>query len=999
WLAEDEREQVLTAWNRTALPPPRAATLPELVSRQVALTPHATAVRDEAGNAFTYAELEARSNQVARWLRRQGVGPEVRVGILLERGAEVLAVLLGILKAGGVYIPLDAAYPADRLDYMLHDSGATLLLAHSSLAYALPEGSSPIFLDHELEAVERESADPIPDLPEGENAAYIIYTSGSTGRPKGVVVQHRGLVHFLTAMADRLGVEPDDVFAAVSTVAFDIAALDLYLPLLAGASSAVSHRETARDPARLAAFLDRVGATVMQATPPTWLMLVHNGWEGRAGMRALTGAEALTRTLAEALAARCASVVNLYGPTEATVWTTTYLFAPGETADPVPLGRPLAHTAVYVLDAAGRPVPAEVWGELCLGGAQVSRGYQNRTGLTADRFVPDPYSGHAGARTYRTGDRARWRADGVLEFGGRLDSQIKLRGYRIEPGEVETVLRGHPEVREAAVVAREDGGERRLVAYIVAEGEAPSPAALRTHAGKGLPAYMVPGAFVVLDRLPLTPSGKVDRRALPAPELGAERTAYTAPRTPTEEVLAGIWSEVLGVERVGAHDHFFTLGGHSLLLARVAARAGEAFGHEVPLRLVFEHPTISELAEHVDALRRDGQQLRLDSVTPVPRDGALPLSFGQERLWFLDRLVPGSAAYNLPLVLRLSGPLDADALARALSALARRHEVLRTVFGEADGAAVQVILPDATPLESLVDLSKLPEAEQEREVRRHTEQVALGSFDLAAEPPLRARLLRIAADQHVLALCVHHAASDGWSQALMLREIAALYDAFAGDLPSPLPDLPVQYADFAAWQRRHLAGERLEAQLGYWRERLAGVAPLDLPTDRPRPAVQTLRGKAVAAELAPRTDALRGLAHAEGCTLFMILLAGWQALLARVSGQDDVVVGSPIAGRTRPELEGLIGFFVNTLALRTDLSGDPTFRELLGRVRETTLGAYQHQELPFERLVEELAPERTLGRNPLVQTIFTLQTDVPPEEIAAGAVRIAVQGAATGATR
>ncbi|MET0400339.1 MAG: amino acid adenylation domain-containing protein, partial [Longimicrobiaceae bacterium] len=601
-----------------------------------------------------------------------------------------------------------------------------------------------------------------------------------------------------------------------------------------------------------------------------------------------------------------------------------------------------------------------------------------RPELTAERFVPDPFAAEPGARMYRTGDRARWLAEGELEYLGRIDQQVKVRGFRIEPGEVEAVLRAHPAVGEAVVAARPDGSDGvRLVAYhLAAEGAArPEAEELRTWLRERLPEYMVPSAFVALEALPLTPSGKLDRRALPEPAAEAAAASdFAPPSTPAEEILAGIWSAVLGTERVGAHDDFFALGGHSLLATQVASRVRQAFGMELPLRALFEAPTVARLAVRVEALRSEGAAAA-PPIGRASREEALPLSFGQQRLWVVDRLEPGSAAYNMAGALRLRGALDAAALRAALGELARRHETLRTTFADRGGVPVQVIHPAAPVPLPLLDLRALPAGAREAEAERLAGAEALRPFDLARGPLLRCSLLRLDRDDHVLCLTLHHAVGDGWSVDVLAGELSALYAAFVRGVEPRLPDLPIQYADFAVWQREWLRGDLLDAQTGFWRERLAGAPPLlELPTDRPRAAGQSPRAGSHRFTLpADVSRGLRRLAREEGATLFMTLLAGWQALLGRYAGQDDVVVGSPVAGRTRVETEGLIGFFVNVLALRADLAGDPTWRELLGRTREAALGAYAHQDLPFERLVDELDVERSLAHTPLFQVVFALQ--------------------------
>ncbi|HEX6749718.1 MAG TPA: condensation domain-containing protein, partial [Longimicrobium sp.] len=699
--------------------------------------------------------------------------------------------------------------------------------------------------------------------------------------------------------------------------------------------------------------------------------------------------EALTSDLAQGLygLGTVEKVGNVYGPTEDTTYSTYSLVVKG--AAEVRIGRPLPGTRAYVLDANLNPVPVGVAGELYLAGDGLARGYAARPALTAERFIPDPFSPTPGARMYCTQDRVRWRADGELEYFGRTDHQVKVRGFRVELGEIGTVLGTHPAVAEAVVVSRTHGGDVRLVAYVVGQSDADA-SDLRSYLESRLPAYMVPAAFVWLERLPLTGSGKIDRNALPAPEWGhAAAEELTPPRTPTEEVLAATYAEMLGVERVGRESNFFELGGHSLLATRVVSRLRDVFRIELPVRALFERPTLAGLAERIDAARGAEQPEQSEPIVARLHDGEAPLSFAQERLWFLDHLQPGGSEYNLPAALRLRGALNEDALEQSLEELVRRHESLRTTFSSEGGEPVQVIHPAGEWVLEIKDLSALPTAEREKAAARFAREEADWPFDLAAGPLFRARLLRLGDEDHVLLIVVHHVVFDGWSTGVILRELGALYAAFTQGLPSPLTEPRLQYADYAGWQGEHLRSGRLDAQLAWWRQRLAGApAVLDLPTDRPRPNAPSHRGAVerleVPAELAAQ---LRALGRTEGATPFMVLLAAFQLLLSRYSGQEDVVVGSPIAGRTRAELEGLVGFFVNTLALRTDLSGNPSFRELLGRVREVTLGAYAHQELPFERLVQEVAPERSLGHAPLFQVMLTLQ-NAPREELKLDGVEV-----------
>ncbi|MBZ4423367.1 condensation domain-containing protein, partial [Myxococcus sp. RHSTA-1-4] len=675
-------------------------------------------------------------------------------------------------------------------------------------------------------------------------------------------------------------------------------------------------------------------------------------------------------------------VTACYGPTEGTLFTSCHRMTDvSHVGASVPIGRPIGNTRVYLLDASGQPVPVGVTGELFIGGDGLARGYVEQPALTAERFVPDAFSGVPGARLYRTGDLARWRRDGVLEFLGRADAQVKVRGYRIELAEVEAALLAFPGVAQAVPLVREDvAGDKRLVGY-VASPESLDVAALRAFLKGRLPEYMVPSALVRLDALPLTANSKVDRKALPAPSsaLAPSSESYVAPRTPSEELLAGIYAQVLGVERVSITDSFFDLGGHSLLATRVVSRIRASFGVELPLRELFQAPTVAALAERIDTAVRTGQAGVLPRIDRVPRTERLPVSYSQERLWFLDQLEPGSPAYNMPIVLELSGTLDIPALRESLSELVRRHEALRTTFhASAEGPSQRIAEP--APLElPVTDLSSLPPEERQTEARRRVAQEALRPFDLAAGPIVRGMLLRLEEQRHVVMLNVHHIVADGWSLSILVRELTALYSAFSSGQPSPLPELPLQYPDYAAWQRRWLVGDELEKQLTWWRRQLDGAPQdLELPTDRPRVHQPAPPGALLSRVFPPElAEAVEALCNREGSTPFMFFLAAFQLLLARYSGQDDISVGSPVAGRNRAELEGLVGFFLNTLVMRTRLDGEPTVRELLGRVRETALGAYAHQHVPFEKL----QPMRDLHQAPMFRVMFVLQ-NLPPAEFA-----------------
>jgi amino acid adenylation domain-containing protein len=980
-LGDVERAQVLEAWNRTDAEYPADRCIHQLIEAQAARTPNAVAVRVE-DESLTYRELDEDANRLAHYLRRRGVGPEVPVGVLVERSPALVAAVLGVLKAGGAYVPLDPTYPAERLRYVLEDSGARVLVtgggARAALAGEEVDGFAVVDLDADADAIAREPETPPASGVLPQNLAYVIHTSGSTGRPKGTGVQHRSLVSSTRARTDWYGADPEN-FLLLSSIAFDSSVAGVFWTLCGGGALHLMRAQAQTEIAEVVRRMGERGITDLLCVPSYYAALLRFVKEPLPSLaRAVVAGEAATWDLAARHSALLPHVelVNEYGPTEATVWSTAYRCSPdaagaGAGAAVIPIGGPIPNARVYVVDGHGRPVPVGVAGELWVGGAGVTRGYLGRPGLTAERFLPDPFAVEAGARLYRTGDRVRWRADGAIDFLGRFDHQVKVRGFRIELGEIEAALRPHQGVTDCAVVAREDvPGDPRLVAYVVGEARAEE---LRAHLRQGLPEYMLPSAFVFLDALPLTPNGKLDRKALPTPELASSEDRYVAPRTPVEEVLAGIWAEVLRLERVGVEESFFELGGHSLLATRVVSRVRELFGVELPLRALFEGPTVAEMAARVEERRRAGLPV-LPPVLPTGRTGALPLSFAQERLWFLDRLEPGSAIYNIPVAWRLAGALDPAALERALGEIVRRHQALRTVFAEVDGSAVQVIAPFGGFVLPVEEMSALGEEDREAAVRRRAGEEARRGFDLAAGPLFRAALLRLGARDHVLLFSMHHIVSDGWSMGVLFRELSSLYEAYREGGESPLPEPAVQYADYAVWQRERLEGEVLDRQLSYWRERLAGAPELlELPTDHPRPAVQTYQGATVPVELsAELLERLQALGRSEGATLYMTLLSAFQVLLSKYGGGEDIVVGSPIAGRTRGEVEALIGFFVNTLVLRTDLSGDPGFREVLRRVREVTLGAYENQEVPFEKLVAELQPERSLSHSPLFQVTFTL---------------------------
>ena len=1035
-LTEPERRLLCVDWNDTRRAYPECGVC-QLFEAQARQTPEFVAVEDDE-RQLTYQHLNVRANQLARHLQKLGVGPEVLVGILVDRSVEMVVALMGILKAGGAYVPLDPEYPLERLAFMVEDSKLQVLVTQRHFQDKLSDlRRELICLDADFGAIAGESPEDKPSGAQPDNLAYVTYTSGSTGVPKGVQIINRSLVNMLTSAQTRPGFTANDTILAATRLTFDVAALELFLPLIAGGRVVLASRETAEDGERLKEGLKGSAATVFQATPSTYRLLLESGWQGSKDIRIQAAGEALAPELARELLKRGASLWNLYGPTETTVYSTMCRVISAE--GPISIGTPIGNTQCYVLDPHLQPLPIGVAGELHIGGAGLARGYLNRPELTAEKFIHHPFSDEPGARLYKTGDLARYLPDGNIEFLGRLDNQVKIRGFRIELGEIEAALQEHPAVSAAVVVMREDRpDDKRLVTYVVPkQAPAPTPGELRGFLGRRLPEFMLPSRFEFLPSLPLTPSGKVDRGALPAP--GESRpeasAAFVAPGSELEEKLAGIWRDVLRLDRVGVHDNFFDLGGNSLLATQVISAVRKEFASQVPLRRLFEMPTLSGLALAVvesqaeqvgpadtcrilDELQEAGTPTEFFSREPrnledagaidlrqriaglpahqltllevrlrqkleeasggqgIPRrsgTGPSPLSFAQERLWFLDQLETRSPVYNIAQAVRWKGPLDRLALEKALHAVVARHESLHTVFRSVEGIPVQVVTPDwALPFE-VIDLRGHPSGEEE--VRRRLKERSRLPFDLSRDLMLRATLFQVDEDEFWLLLVIHHVASDGWSMGVLLRDLGILYEASRNGQPASLPELPIQYRDFAQWQREWLQGEVLETQLSHWRERLAGAsAALQLRTDHPRPSQPTHAGareEVVLPEVL--TKSLAGLSRREEATLFMTLLAGFQVLLHRYTGQTDFCVGSPIANRSRVDTQALIGFFVNTLVLRADLSGDPSFREVLARVRESALEAYAHQDLPFQKLAETLEPQRSLSHSPLFQVMFVLQ--------------------------
>lgn len=987
-LAADESE-ALRAWNGTGTRYRELDFVHRIVSARAAGLPDALAV-DDGGVQVTLSELEHRANRLARALLELGVLPGDRVGLAVPRTADVAVGVLGILRAGAAWVPVDPGYPRDRVGLILQDARIRVLLARESVVAALPDVEAPVLLLDDVEGrTDLESTDPQVEV-SPRHPAYLVYTSGSTGRPKGVVVGHGNLAHYVQAMRSALGILPGDRYLHTASIAFSSAVRQLFLPLVSGGTVVMASADEVGDPGLLFQRIRSSGVTVMDLVPSYWgqciSFLEQLPPEDRSFL--LENRVRLVVSASEPLPADLphrwrnglghpARMVNMFGQTETTGIATTYPVedpaAEAARGGVVPIGRPIANTTVLVVGVHGQQAPPGVSGEVWVGGAGVGLGYWQLEEQSRERFVTGFQGGEGNRRFYRTGDLGRWREDGVLEFLGRGDLQVKIRGFRVELQEVEAALRGHPGVKEAVVIARPgaDGGQRLLGYVVPATIPAPTSRDLRTFAREALPEYMVPSVVTFLEALPRTPNGKVDRTALPDPAheaIDATASESEPPATATEARLAGIFREVLGLERIGLRESFFELGGHSLLAIRAVGRIREAFGIALPMRALFDDPTVVELAARLDEMDAGEVEGRIPrtEVTATSRP-----SSAQERLWVIQRLDPSATAYNLAAALRLTGPLDVPALEGALAEIVRRHEPLRSRFQEVDGEPSIVVDPAGPlplPVEDVPGEEELvPRAEEE--VRR--------PFDLESGPLFRGLLLRAGAQDHLLVLSMHHTVSDGWSRGVLYREIMALYQALSAGRTPSLPEVPIRYADYAAWQRDWLErnSEVVARQLDHWMEALAGPLPvLELPTDHPRPPVQSFNGRTrtfrVSGEL---RRALEALCREEDSTTFMGLLAVFQALLSRCSGQEDLVVGTPTAGRTRPETEDLIGFFVNTLAIRTDLSGSPDFRTLLRRVREGALGAFASQDVPFDRVVDALRLERDPSRSPLFQVLFILQ--------------------------
>ncbi|NEP32739.1 non-ribosomal peptide synthetase [Moorena sp. SIO3B2] len=988
-LTTDEQHKLLVEWNDTQTDYPKDRCIHQLFEEQVAKSPDAIALTFEH-QQLTYRELNAQANQLAHHFKSLGVGPEVLVGICVGRSPEIVMGLLAILKAGGAYVPLDPTYPTERLSYMIKDAQIKVLLTQQQLIERLGQTQQQevrvVCLEAERDAINRHSQENLPNTTTSENLAYVIYTSGSTGQPKGVAVPHRA-VNRLVINTNYIQLSPRDRVAQASNISFDAATFEIWGALLQGAQLVGLPKDILLSPQDLAAQIQTQNISVLFLTTALFNQVARTVPQVFQNLETLLfGGESVDpQSVKEVLRNNPPQrLIHVYGPTENTTFSSWYLVKEvPEGATNLPIGRPISNTQFYVLDQARQLLPVGVPGELYLGGEGIARGYLNRQALTEAKFIPNPFTTALGEapqkreqqRLYKTGDLVRYLPDGNIEFLGRIDNQVKIRGFRIELGEIEALLTQHPTIGEAVLVVREElPGDKRLVAYLVPSDQRPVLSEIREWIKEKLPDYMLPSAFVVLEKLPLTPNGKVDRKALPAPAKTRPDldVPWVAPRNGVEEKLVSIWSEILGFEEIGIHDNLFDLGGHSLIATQIITRIWDIFQVKLLLHNLFEATTIAQLSQIIQQAQTSQEESQLLAIQPMVREGNLPVSFAQERVYFIEQLAP-NRAYQFQSTLRFKGQLDVRVLEKTLTEILRRHEIFRTTLPAVEGRPFQVIHPAPSIQLPVVDLQAVPESNQDSEIQRHLDVELQKPFDLTQLPLVRWTFLRLSPQDHILLHVEHHMVHDGWSFNIFLRELVELYKAFStGDL-SPLPEPTLQFVDFAHWQREWVKGEAAQRQLAYWQQTLSGSAPLlELPYDRPRPAEQTYQGTSIRTELPLHLcQDLRRLGRQEGSTLFMTMFAAFLTLLHRYTGRDDLNVGTAVANRRIPGTEGLIGMIVNNLVLRTDLSGDPSFRTLLHRVRQVTLEGYANEDLPFDKVVDALNPVRDLSHNPLFQVMFS----------------------------
>jgi amino acid adenylation domain-containing protein/non-ribosomal peptide synthase protein (TIGR01720 family) len=983
-LTQQEQHKILVEWNETTVDYPKHLCIHQLFEAQVEKAPDDIAVVFNE-QKLTYQQLNHRANKIAHYLQSLGVGPEVLVGICVERSWEMVVGILGILKAGGAYVPLDPTYPKERLSFMLSDSQVQVLLTQQKFAAEFIEsGVRAVCLDTDWESISNQSRENPTSDAMAENLAYVIYTSGSTGKPKGVAVPHRA-VNRLVCNTNYVQLDKSDRIAQASNASFDAATFEIWGALLHGARLVVIPQNVVLSPQHFVTYVREEGISVLFLTTALFNQLASIVPQAFKDLRHLLfGGEAVDSKSVKTILRNGPPqrLLHVYGPTESTTFSCSYLVQNvAEEAANLPIGRPISNTQIYILNSKLQPVPIGTPGELYIGGDGLAKGYLNHPDLTEEKFIPNPFGD---SKLYKTGDLARYLPDGNIEFLGRVDHQVKIRGFRIELGEIEALLSQHPNVHQAVVVVREDiPGDKRLVAYLVLDQKLEAIATtLKCFLEANLPNYMVPAIFMILDSFPLTPNGKVDRRNLPAPDRLRRdlEEVYVEPCNPIEEKLALIWAELLGLGQIGVNDNFFHLGGHSLIATQMLARVREVFQVELSFCQIFENPTIKSLAQLIEHSHKE-QQWQCLAIERIPHEGLLPVSFAQERVYFIQQLAPESNAYQFQATLQFRGQLNIVILQQCLSEIVLRHEIFRTTYPAVNGRLFQVIHPHQPISFTVVDLQSFPEAEREAEAQKLVEKEVQKPLDLNQLPLVRWVLLKLSDQEHLLVHIEHHMVHDGWSFNVFLGELVELYKAFSLGHPSPLPEPLLQFADFAHWQRQWVKSPEAQAQLTYWQQKLSGTSPLlQLPYDRPRPTEQTYHGDQIRIELPiDLCESLRSVSRQERVTLFMTMLAAFLVLLHRYTGQDDINIGTAVANRRMHEIEKLIGMIVNNLVLRTDLSGHPTFRELLARVRQVTLEAYANEDLPFDKVVEVLKPIRNLSHNPLFQVMFSFHDSPMPD--------------------
>ncbi|MTI47956.1 MAG: amino acid adenylation domain-containing protein [Firmicutes bacterium] len=973
-LAGEKLDEQMEDYNNAQLRFDKNAFIHRLFESQVRKTPDNIAVicKDEE---LTYSELNESANTLAHYLKKKGLKTGMLVGVCVHRSIDMIISLLGVLKAGGIYVPMDPTYPKERLFYMLEDSEMKFLITENTYLDWLNEAKVEIAcIDSDKAIILEESKENLPITEDSDGQAYVIYTSGSTGNPKGVQISHRNLVNFLSSMKIEPGITDKDTLLAVTSFSFDISGLEMYLPLITGAKLVLASSDIVADSTKLAEYIEECEATVMQATPVTWRMLLDVGWKNKRDMKILCGGEALSANLAKELAHISTEIWNLYGPTETTIWSSIYRVKE-ITTNKVPIGKPIDNTKMYILDENMNPVPTGVIGELYISGEGVSiKGYLNREELTRERFMVDPFS-NDGLRMYRTGDLARYLPDGNIEFLNRVDNQVKVRGFRIELGEIESTLVQCPEIKEAIVIAKENSyGIKDLVAYVFFQRDKMlTTGEMHEYLKTKLPEYMIPSWFIILDKIPLTLNGKIDKKSLPDPENTYLNSSeeYVAPRNEIEVGVSKIWGELLGIEHIGIDDNLFHMGGHSLIATQLVSRIRQLYQIEFPLNIVFEHPTIRAIANYIENCDED--IITIPDIERISRDEELPLSFSQERVWFIEQLNKDVMAYNFQSTLRIEGALDTGLLEKSLTEVIRRQEVYRTTFPSIDGRPYQLIHEPYSVNLPVIDITEVPKNQQRRVADEIIHEEIAKQFDLTKLPLARWVVIRLGINDHILLHIEHHTLHDGWSFRVFLRDLLKIYSAYKDGKESPLPELDIQFVDFSVWQRKLMSGERRDRQLEYWVNKLKGAkGVLEIPTDRPRPVAQTFKG-AVARRVIPKKLCrdIRSLCREQGVTLFMVLMAAYNSLLYRYTSQEDIVVGSGIANRRTKETEKLYGMIVNNIAFRTDFTDNPTFRDILYSIRDQAIEAYENQDIPYDQVVDALHLERNMNMNPLFQVMFS----------------------------